>query len=551
MIRQILRVFAVLVFSSSLAHAAEKVALLIGNNEYESAPALYNPVNDVRLIDEALRSHGFDVTRVENQSLAEMNRSLRRFRAKADVAQVAMIYYAGHGIEVGGVNYLIPTDAELLDERDAPGEAVTVASMLEQISGAGKLKLMVLDACRDNPFADRIIREKRGRNVGRGLARTTAAASDTLVAYAAAAGAITSDGPRGGNSPFTAAFAKALSGPARDVRLLFGSVRDIMRDEAPQSEPFVYTSLGGSDYLIQKRSTPQSPAGDVGRDYQMAERIGTAAAWEAFLAQHRNSGGLYVSLAEAALAKARDIGGVVITEPVVVEEETTPEDIDPDAVNIARWTIDAENGNGWAMAQLGWAYLQGIGVRENATEAIKWYKRAAELGDSHSMHNLGIIYHNGKATRRNGPVAIEWYKKAIEAGNSAAFFSLGLVYFDGELVDRDPKAALSHFKQGADLGDPASMYMLALMYDQGDGVGRDRFQAADWLTSALDRGDDYTLNELTTNAYSFSSETRRRVQTHLRNAGFYDGDIDGAFGPITRSALNNYFEARKLPRNTE
>ena len=551
MMKRVLHVFALVVFSSSLAHAAEKVALLIGNNEYESAPALYNPVNDVRLIDEALRSHGFDVTRVENQNLAEMNRSLRRFRAKADAAEVAMIYYAGHGIEIGGVNYLIPTDAELLDERDAPGEAVTVASMLEQISGAGKLKLMVLDACRDNPFADRIIRDNRGRNVGRGLARTTAAASDTLVAYAAAAGAITSDGPRGGNSPFTAAFAKALSGPARDVRLLFGSVRDIMRSQAPQSEPFVYTSLGGSDYLIQKPTAPQSAASDVGRDYQLAERIGTAAAWEAFLAQYRNGGGLYVSLAEAALTKIRDAGSVVISEPVVVEEDVIVDEVDPNAVNVARLALEAEAGSVSAMAQLGWAYLKGIGAQQNGAEAIKWYKRAAELGDAQSMHNLGIIYYNGEIVRKNGPAAIEWHKKAIAAGENEAFFSLGLVYFDGNLVDRDAEFAFSQFSQGANLGDPASMFMLALMYDEGDGVDRDPFQAAEWLTSALDRGDEFTLNELTTNAYSFSFGTRKRVQTHLQIAGFYDGDIDGAFGPITRSALTNYFEARARIRNAE
>lgn len=541
-------VVTLLILASSFAHAADKVALLIGNSNYEQVPLLYNPVNDVRLIDRALRAHGFDVTRVEDQSLAALNQSLRRFRNKADNAEIAMIYYAGHGIEIGGVNYLIPVDAALDDERDAPGEAVSVASILTQISGAKKLKLMVLDACRDNPFADKIIRANRGRNVGRGLARTTAAASDTMIAYAAAAGAITSDGPRGGNSPFTAAFAKALSGPARDVRLLFGSVRDIMRNAAPDSEPFVYTSLGGSDYLIQERSAPQSVVSIVSRDYERAERIGTAPAWQAFLAQHRESGGLYVTLAEAALAKLEAGSGAVDSEVVVDKAPSEADSVTSKNTDISRLIALAEDGNTSAMARLGWAYSKGENVRQDGLEAIRWYTMAAEQGHNLAMHNLALMYHHGEVVPPNGPAAIKWYKRAIEAGDFEANYGLGLIYYDGELAETDRDAAFGYFHQGATQGDPDAMYMLAVLYDDINGTEGDQRNAGTWLLTALDHGSQFSLGQLTENAGAFSIVARRKIQTHLSETGFYDGAIDGSFGPVTRRALNAYFNAQKIAR---
>lgn len=250
--------FAVLAFTVLVAFpvsAQEKVALLIGNASYKVVGELANPVNDVLAVQDSLESHGFHVTVAVDQGFADMNFALRSFRDKADQAKVAMIYYTGHGIEIGGRNYLIPIDASLEDERDAAVEAVTLDAMLRQISGASELKIVVLDACRNNPFAAKMKRADRGRSVGRGLGRIEASEPDTLVAFAAAAGEITPDGTPGGNSPFTAAFVQALNGPPTDVRRLFGSTRDIMRESVPSAEPFVYTSLGGSEHLIQASSS--------------------------------------------------------------------------------------------------------------------------------------------------------------------------------------------------------------------------------------------------------------------------------------------------------
>ena len=242
------------------SRAADLVALVIGNADYISVGRLDNPLNDAASVSEALREHGFDVVTATDLDLSAMLATLRDFRSKSDAADIALVYYAGHGIEVGGVNYLIPVDAKLADERDAPVQTITVETVIDQVSGARKLKMVVLDACRDNPFAAQMVRAGRGRNVGRGLRKVEVGRSDTLIAYAAAAGEVTPDGDPGENSPFSAAFVEALKGPPSDVRRLLGAVRDIMRTTVPGAEPFVYNSLGGSEYVINPGGAePTSP----------------------------------------------------------------------------------------------------------------------------------------------------------------------------------------------------------------------------------------------------------------------------------------------------
>lgn len=311
------RLFLSLVFAILLpaSLSAKNVALVIGNSAYQSVSLLPNPTNDARAISEALRLQGFDVTLALDIDRPTWHAVLRDFRDKADDAEMALVYYAGHGIEVSGINYLVPTDAVLLDERDAEGELVTVDSILDQISGAKRMKMVVLDACRDNPFAKKMKSSKRGRNVGRGLGETEAD-GDTLIAYAAAAGAIALDGESGGNSPFTTALLSAIQGPPMDVRRLLGSVRDKMRKTAPDAEPFLYASLGGGEYVINPHSQfsaePSPENADNGtndprifRDFLAADQIGTVEAWNSFLVKYTEQGTSEVY--HAALGKRNDL----------------------------------------------------------------------------------------------------------------------------------------------------------------------------------------------------------------------------------------------------
>ena len=277
---------------------AGRVALVIGNADYSAVAPLDNPRNDAEAVADALERQGFAVLRGTNLGRIGMRDALRKFRDMADRSEIALVYYAGHGIEIGGTNYLVPVDARLEDERDAPLEMVDLDLVLRQISGAGVMKMVVLDACRNNPFVMRMQQSGGNRSVRQGLADVRTDQSDTLVAYAAAAGAITPDGPEGGNSPFTAAFLAALAGPPADVRRVLGRVRDRMRQTVPGAAPFVYSSLGGGEYVINPDgavaavpgpdpgSDPAAPS--LAEDFVRIDRGGTLDDWDAFLIRHQS-----------------------------------------------------------------------------------------------------------------------------------------------------------------------------------------------------------------------------------------------------------------------
>jgi hypothetical protein len=241
---------------SSLAKG--RVALVIGNSAYAHVPVLANPGRDAQTIAATLKSIGFDDVMVETDlDYGAMRRALGQFAKLAAGAEIALVYYAGHGIEVGGQNYLVPTDAELSHADLVEFESMPLSTVMAALSRANRLKLIILDACRDNPFAARMTREGATRSVGRGLARVEPDGGDTLVAYAAREGTVAIDGD-GTNSPYATALARHLSEPGLDIRFLFGRVRDdVLTMTKRQQEPTYYGSLGGAAIALnQGTSSP-------------------------------------------------------------------------------------------------------------------------------------------------------------------------------------------------------------------------------------------------------------------------------------------------------
>ena len=191
-----LAVFSVLGLVRGAVAAESRVALVIGNAGYQHAKSLRNQGNDASAVAERLRGLGFSVVELRSDlDYARMRQALLTFRRAAEGADIAALFYAGHGIEVDGRNYLVPVDARLASAVDAEFEAVPLDLALTAVSGARKLRLVILDACRDNPFQARMASDTRsvGRSVGRGLARVEPTAN-TLVVYAAKAGSVAADG---------------------------------------------------------------------------------------------------------------------------------------------------------------------------------------------------------------------------------------------------------------------------------------------------------------------------------------------------------------------
>lgn len=233
------------------AAAEKRVALVIGNGAYAKVSKLPNPVNDAAAVEAMLKRGGFEkVVRATDLGAVQMRRALRDFSDDVRGADIAVVFYAGHGMEMNGSNYLIPVDAVLERDIDVEDETVSLDRVNQVLEQAKQLRLVMLDACRDNPFVRSMKRTLAGRSIGRGLARVDIVSSDTLVAYAAKAGSVAADGD-GANSPYTTALAKHLITPGLDVRLALGRVRDeVLRATNNRQEPFVYGSLGGSEIAL-------------------------------------------------------------------------------------------------------------------------------------------------------------------------------------------------------------------------------------------------------------------------------------------------------------
>jgi uncharacterized caspase-like protein len=292
-----------LCLSTDPALADKRVALVIGMSKYQQVPRLTNPARDADAVASLLKQAGFDI--VNNQrdlGIADLRRVIREFSETSRDADIAVVYYAGHGIEVDGTNYLVPADAKLVSDFDIEDETISLDRVLKALDATRRLRLVILDACRDNPFANTMKRSVASRSVGRGLAKVEPTMSDTLVAFAAKAGAVASDGD-GNNSPFAAALVKYIAEPGLDLRLAFGRVRDdVLKSTGNRQEPFVYGSLGGQTMsLVPPAAKPVDPEAEARVDYELAAQIGTKEAWDSFLASHPN--GLYANLARAQNSK--------------------------------------------------------------------------------------------------------------------------------------------------------------------------------------------------------------------------------------------------------
>ena len=310
------------------AFAEKRVALVIGNAAYQNAAKLPNPVNDGATIAAMLTNAGFDVVDSRHDLPAvETRRALRDFADRARDADIAVVYYAGHGIEVDGTNYLIPVDAKLERDTDVYDEALSLERVLVAIEPAKRLRLVILDACRDNPFSKNMKRTVASRAIGQGLAKVEPASPNMLIAYSAKAGSTAADGD-GRNSPFTTALSRHLTTPGLDVRRAFGFVRDdVLKNTGNRQEPFVYGSLGGDDVplvparpVISPAAPASSPQAEVRRDYELALQVGNKSALNAFLAQYPD--GFYASLAKLQLEKiAAEEARVAATEKARLAEQ--------------------------------------------------------------------------------------------------------------------------------------------------------------------------------------------------------------------------------------
>ena len=336
-------------FLAMPSSASQRVALVIGNASYAHAPSLANPLNDATDIGASLERLGFAVTTLENAGKSAFERGLQTFARAAETSDIALVFYACHGIEIDQRNFLIPADARLARDRDVEFEAVPLDLMSWAVEPARELRLIILDACRDNPFAAAMKRSGATRSIGRGLARVEPA-GETLVAYAAKGGSVAADG-EGRNSPYTTALLKRLEEPGLEVGLMFRKVRDsVLSTTGGRQEPFVYGSLSSEGFYLASLETPE-PAGGAGNVAKSDEQM----FWEsvkdsrdpadlsAYLQQFPE--GAFAALAQNRIKRLSDPQAPTEDDPEAAEAMLGLKRAERERIQIALWASGFDPGS--------------------------------------------------------------------------------------------------------------------------------------------------------------------------------------------------------------
>ena len=488
----------------------ERLALVIGNGKYANVPALDNPANDAADLAQALRGVGFEVIEQQDASRDAMTKALREFSARLRGADVALFFYAGHGMQMNGENYLLPVDADIQTPADVRFNTVDLTDIQQEMEGGRRVNIIILDACRNNPFADRLAQSGRAAP-SRGLGRIDAAGEGSLIVYSTQPNNVALDGA-GRNSPFTTALLKHIATPGLEVRQMLSRVRgDVLAATERRQTPWDSSSLTGDVFLAgmpqaqpavaaaapMPAPPPGPPAAPVVSEATAAPRVDSqvaamtpapqpapAAALKPppppqnecdrliafvppFATPEQLQRGKHVNWPAAAAACAAVVaerpGDMRMQDYYGMALDKTGNVIEA----LRRYKMAADAGDSDAMVSLGFAFVTGHGTVKNPERAFELFTKAAALGNPDGLSDLGALYANGLFVKKDSAKALEYYEKAIEAGCSFALNQIGVIYFNGQGVERDYKAAAEYFQQSADLGDGYALKFLAIMNERG------------------------------------------------------------------------------------
>jgi uncharacterized caspase-like protein len=467
--------------------ASDRIALVIGLGAYETIEPLKNTRNDARGIASTLEGIGFDVTLGIDVKSEEMRQLLDDFSFRSETADIAVIYFAGHGVEVQGENFLIPVDARVTSNRDVQRQSLSLNQLLKAVDRARKMRIVILDSCRDNPLGDIIdlstpVAGQDGSISTAGGGGLAPANPDlgTLVAFAAKDGQVALDGA-GNNSPFAQALMEKMATPGLEISLMFRQVRDRVLDKtANLQEPHTYGSLTGVPFYL---------AGAAEGEQDLT--LPATDAWASIKPDQEEQ-----LLALAELGDTRSMLGLAYMR------------LNP---NEGRFDPDA---------------------------AVKFLQRASEAGSPEAQFELAKLYERGTGVPKDERRALSLYRQAAEADYADAINDLGFMHYQGGLgLPADPQRALTFFERAADLRHPQAQFNFAALIDDGLIATKGPNDAASYLYQALRSGSSDVLSLLTERPNMFTIATRRALQSELKKYDFYDGAIDGSFGPGTQRGI--------------
>lgn len=542
-------VFMLALFLVGPAQAQIKVALLIGNARYaDPALALRNPSNDVAALGAVLEQADFTVTVLENAGRAAMSRALSDFAAKASGADIGLIYYSGHGIEMNGENFLMPVDATLASDLDVEYETVALEKLIASLSGVGKFKLVLVDACRDNPLLGKMKRPLTRGGASKGLARVDSRDSNLLVGFATAPGEVALDGD-GENSPYAGALVRHLVTPSLEVEVALRAVaKDVYEATGGRQRPYITGSLfetvrlgpdeTGATETVGPTPTETQSSTDPCRDAGTHWSAISTRKDMALLEEHVRlfPGCAFANLAKLEIAALQPLE---VIEPETAQESgigTTPVTAGQAAPETACDRLAADPHDAAKIASVAGVELHRINISIALTACRK---AIAEFPD-----DMRLRYQLGRAHQARSAYlfAFEEYSVAAEKGYAAAMSGIGLLHEIGRGgVVQDFVQAKSWFQKADQAGDLTAMHNLVNMLDNSPAAFRNRKEAARYAEGALRGGNTYLLTQMQQVSGRYSPELRKSLQQRLRDAGAFKGKVDGHFGPDTMEAIEAIF----------
>ena len=496
----LLSLLAVSVFAES------RNALLIANAKYQNFGSLATPVKEARDLKKTLETLGFSVTIVENASLEQMQEAVDSFGTKLQKqGGIGFFHYGGHAVQVNGVNYLIPVNADIPDEKKVKIRPLCVDEITTSMNA--DTNIIVLDACRNNPLP-----ASSGRSASRGLVLSVEHPKNSIIIYSAQPNNVAQDGV------FTPILTKCLL----EKKELGAVLRDVRREVANMTDgkqnPGEYNELTSEVYLagyettthiIQQTPTvvkQQKPNAKAEKLFNKGKEAEDKGDFKTALQYYEKAAKQEYADAQTALG-IMYYGGDGVTQDYIKAKEWFEKAANQGDVYAQNWLGDiygikqdytkaiywyekaANQGYAEAQGNLGWLYYHGYGVSQNYTKAKEWFEKAAAQDNKYSQYWLGNMYYNGEGVPQDYTKAKEWYEKAANQDYAQAQYALGILYYKGEGVKQDYAKTQYWYEKAAAQGYAVAQCNLGSLYYNGEGVPQDYTKAKELFEKAAIQGD--------------------------------------------------------------
>ncbi|MBT5230345.1 MAG: hypothetical protein HOM11_08705, partial [Methylococcales bacterium] len=530
--------FSIMIYSTATA-SSKRVALVIGNSDYANMP-LKNPVNDAQDVAAALEGLGFEVIKRTNVTRKGLRKALRTFSERLEKEDVGLFYFAGHGIQVDGRNYLVPIDADVEAEDEVQDESIDVNAVMRKMKNAkNRMNIVILDACRNNPFVSRSY-----RSTSRGLARMDGPVG-SIIAYATAPGSVAADGKQR-NGVYTKHFLEALKIPNLTVEQVFKFVRSEVEDEtAGKQIPWESSSLKGEfkfniQITINNNSEPTEdrPSRNIDPSLELTfwndvKNSNTVAMLDAYL--KRFPKGTYAELArikKEQLLSTNDNSATEsvlsgVTYPLTIDVLPTNAMVkilnikepykDSMALSAGRYQISVTRF-GYKTQTL-WIDIKDKAVsklislqKQNQDKEVvgslqdayshydaELYEKAFPIflylvnrGELDAQNHIAWLYMKGYGTQQNYGKALHWYRESANRNNAWAQQKLGYMHREGLGVTANYQEALKWTEQSAAKDNVDALTDMGEMAEYGKGVPKDYAVALQWYMKAAEKGDHWS-----------------------------------------------------------